>query len=44
MNTPPKRRWFGRSAYSIHETLLLLVVDASVLTTLVFSVVQWVRS
>ncbi len=43
MNTPPKRRWLRRSAYSVHETFLLVLVDAGVLTTLVFSVVQWVR-
>ena len=43
MNTPPKRRWLRRSAYSIHETLLLLVVDAGVLTYPP-ALLEWLKS
>lgn len=45
MSPPPnRRRLFRTSAYSIHETLLLVLVDAGVLTSLVFSVVLWLRT
>lgn len=44
MSPPPKRRLFRKSAYSLHETLLLVLVDAGVLSSVVFIIVQWVRS
>jgi hypothetical protein len=44
MSIPPQRRWFRTSAYSLHETLLLVLVDAGVLTSLVVSLVLWLRT
>jgi hypothetical protein len=44
MNTPPRRRRQRKTAYSLQETLLLLMVDIGVLSSLLFTVVQWFRS